>query len=38
MDMQAIFGLQIFLSLVLYGLLAKWFLAPWLRPSHREGR
>ncbi len=27
MDMLAIFGLQVFLSLVLYGLLAKWFLA-----------
>ncbi len=31
MDLLAIFGLQIFLSLVLYSLLAKWFLAPWLR-------
>ncbi len=31
MDMLAIFGLQVFLSLVLYGLLANWFLAPWLK-------
>ncbi len=31
MDTLAIFGLQIFLSIVLCSLLAKWFLAPWLR-------
>ncbi|MCZ6889634.1 MAG: hypothetical protein O7H39_14165 [Gammaproteobacteria bacterium] len=31
MDMVAIFGLQIFLSVVVCSLLAKWFLAPWLR-------
>ncbi len=31
MDLLAIFGLQIFLSLVVYSLLAKWFLVPWLR-------
>ena len=31
MDMLAIFGLQIFMSVVLCGLLAKWFLAPWLK-------
>ena len=30
MDAQAIFGLQFFLSLVVWGLLAKWLLAPWL--------
>ena len=30
MDTQAIFGLQFFLSLVVWGLLAKWLLAPWL--------
>ncbi len=33
MDMHAIFGLQFFLSLVLAGLLAKWFLSPWLRDA-----
>ena len=39
MDMLAIFGLQIFLSLVLYSLLAKWFLAPWLKGmTQRQGR
>ena len=31
MDMLGIFGLQFFLSLVLFSLLAKWFLAPWLK-------
>ncbi|MCZ6599290.1 MAG: hypothetical protein O7C74_00465 [Acidobacteria bacterium] len=31
MDTLAIFGLQFSLSLVLFGLLAKWFLAPWLQ-------
>ena len=31
MDTLAIFGLQIFMSLVLCSLLAKWFLAPWLK-------
>ncbi len=31
MDMLAIFGLQIFMSVVLCSLLAKWFLAPWLK-------
>ncbi len=30
MDTLAIFGLQFFLSLVVWGLIAKWFLAPWL--------
>ncbi len=30
MDTQAIFGLQFFLSLVVWGLIAKWLLAPWL--------
>ncbi len=30
MDTQAIFGLQFFLSLVVWGLTAKWLLAPWL--------
>ena len=30
MDTLAIFGLQLVLSLVVWGLLAKWLLAPWL--------
>lgn len=30
MDVQAIFGLQFLLSLVVWGALAKWLLAPWL--------
>ena len=30
MDTQAIFGLQFLLSLVVWGLIAKWLLAPWL--------
>ena len=30
MDMLEIFGLQIFMSVVLSSLLAKWYLAPWL--------
>ena len=30
MDAVAIFGLQFFLSLVVWGLIAKWLLAPWL--------
>ncbi len=30
MDTLAIFGLQFFLSLVTWGLIAKWVLAPWL--------
>ncbi len=30
MDTVAIFGLQFFLSLVVWGLIAKWLLAPWL--------
>lgn len=31
MDTLAIFGLQLAMSLILYSLLAKWFLAPWLK-------
>ena len=31
MDMLAIFVLQIFMSVVLCSLLAKWFIAPWLK-------
>ena len=30
MDTQAIFGLQFFLSFVVWGAAAKWLLAPWL--------
>ena len=30
MDVQAIFGLQFVMSLVVWGLIAKWLLAPWL--------
>ena len=30
MDTQAIFGLQFFLSLVVWGVIGKWLLAPWL--------
>ena len=30
MDVQAIFGLQFAFSLVLWSLIAKWWLAPWL--------
>ena len=31
MDAQAIFGLQFLLSLVVWGLIAKWLLSPWLK-------
>ncbi len=36
MDTLAIFGLQFVLSLVVWGLIAKWLLAPWLekKPPH----
>ena len=30
MDVQAIFGLQFFMSLVVWGSLAYWLWAPWL--------
>ena len=30
MDTQAIFGLQFILSIIVWGLIAKWLLAPWL--------
>ncbi len=30
MDTQVIFGLQFFLSLVVWGLIAKWLMTPWL--------
>ena len=36
MDTLAIFGLQLVMSLVLYSLLAKWFLAPWLKEKTRS--
>ncbi len=37
MDTQAIFGLQFILSLVVWGLIAKWLVAPWLAkmPQHQ---
>jgi hypothetical protein len=36
MDMLAIFGLQFFLSLVVWGLIAKWLLTPWLETKSRH--
>ena len=37
MDTQAIFGLQFVLSLIVWGLIARWLLAPWLeRKSPHE--
>lgn len=37
MTSQAVFGLQFILSIVVFGLLAKWVLAPWLaRQSQRD--
>jgi len=36
MDAMAIFGLQLTLSIVVFGLLAKWFAAPWLRRQSRQ--
>ena len=37
MNTQAIFGLQLLLSLVVWGLIAKWGLAPWLeKMSQRQ--
>ena len=36
MDTQAIFGLQFLLSVVVFGLLAKWKLAPWLQTLSRQ--
>ena len=37
MDTLAIFGLQLVLSLIVYGLLAKWYVVPWLakQPIHQ---
>lgn len=36
MDVNAIFGLQFLLSLIVWSLIAKWLLAPWLesKPTH----
>ena len=36
MDVLAIFGLQFALSLVVFSLMAKWFVAPWLAGRPRE--
>lgn len=36
MDVQAIFGLQFVMSLVVWGLIAKWLLAPWLEKMSRH--
>ncbi len=36
MDSVAIFGLQFLLSLVVWGLIAKWFLAPWLEKQSQH--
>ena len=37
MDVQAIFGVQFLLSLVVWGLIATWLLGPWLaKKSHHE--
>ena len=30
MDTLAIFGMQFVMSLVVYGLIAKWYVVPWL--------
>ena len=37
MDTLAIFGLQVVLSLIVYALMAKWFVTPWLaeKPIHQ---
>ncbi len=37
MDILAIFGLQLVLSLIVYVLMAKWYVAPWLaeKPIHQ---
>ena len=37
MDTLAIFGLQLVLSLIVYTLMAKWYVAPWLaeKPIHQ---
>ncbi len=37
MDNLAIFGLQFFLSVIVYAVIAKWFVTPWLtgKPIHQ---
>ena len=37
MDTLAIFGLQVVLSLIVYALLARWYVTPWLaeKPTHQ---
>ena len=37
MDTLSIFALQLVMSLVLCSLLAKWFLAPWLKEQMQQG-
>ena len=36
MDARAIFGLQFVLSVVVWGLLARWLLSPWLEQKSRQ--
>lgn len=36
MDVNAIFGLQFLLSLIVWSLIAKWLLAPWLESKPRN--
>ena len=36
MDVQAIFGLQFLMSLVVWGMLAKWLVTPWLENKSRH--
>ncbi len=36
MDPLAIFGLQLFLSVVVWGLIAKWLVTPWLATKSRH--
>ncbi len=38
MDQNAIFGLQFLLSLIVYALIAKWYVAPWLVDGLRGGK
>lgn len=33
MEQNAIFGVQFLLSLIVYVLIAKWYVTPWLAPS-----
>ena len=37
MENLAIFGLQFFLSVIVYAVIAKWFVTPWLtgKPIHQ---